>query len=76
MKKLKVNLYASNHFIKRIKVPKGTNVFNETYVIRVWFKKYIFGSNCIKIVVKPERLLKNNENEIHVSVKYEQGVEL
>ena len=73
---MKVNLYASNHFIKQIKVPKGTNVFNEVYVIRVWFKKYIFGSNLVKIVVRPDKLLKNDENEIHVTVKYEQGVEV
>ena len=73
---MKVNLYASNHHIKTIKVPKGTNVFNEVYVIRVWFKKYIFGSNFVKIVVRPDKLLKNDENEIHVTVKFEQGVEL
>lgn len=76
MKKLKVNMYASNHFIKQIKVPLGTNVFENIYVIRVWFKKYIFGSNYVKVVVRPEKLLKNNDKEIHVSVKYESGVEL
>lgn len=69
-------MYASNVCIKKIKVPFGTNIFNETYVINVWFKKYVFGSNHVKIVVRPKLMKKNLDKEVHVEIEYERGTEV
>lgn len=75
-KKLKVYLYAYNQCIKKIKVIQGENIFENTYVIRVIGKKHLFGSNFVKILVRPNRMLKNIEGEIHATFDYERGIEV
>lgn len=70
---MKVYMYANGHLIKKIKVPRGENVFENVYIIKVIGKRYIFGSNFIQIAVRPIMLIKNIEGEIHVSIKYEEG---
>ena len=73
-KKIKVYMYASNICIKKIKVYPGEDIFNNSYIINVWNKKFIFGSRHVKIVVKPTLLKKNYKNEVHVEIQYEGGV--
>lgn len=75
-KKIKVYLYANSQCIKKIRVYEGENIFDNSYVINVLFKKHLFGTNLTKIVVKPVRMLKNTRNEVHVIIDYERGVEL
>lgn len=73
---IKVYMYASSHCIKMIKVPKGINIFEETFIIRVLFKKYIFGSWNVKIAVRPSKMIKNIEGEIHTTIEYEKGIDI
>ena len=74
----KVYMYVNNQYIKRIKMKNVEQLFNTSYVINVWFKKYIFGTNYTKLVVKPTLLKKTIEDkkQIHVEIDFEKGVEL
>lgn len=74
----KIYMYANNLYIKKIKVKNVEQLFNTSYVINVWFKKYIFGTNFTKLVVKPKLLKKTIENkkQIHVEIDFERGVEV
>lgn len=75
--KLKVYMYANGHLVKVIKVPMGEDIYANTYIIRCIGKKYIFGSNCVQMVVKPVRMLKNEKiGEIHTTIELENGVEI
>lgn len=69
-------LYASNICIKKLKVKNDKKVLERPYVINVWFKKFIFGKNFVKIIVRPKALIHSDSKSIHVSVVYEKGVEL
>lgn len=74
----KIYMYANNQYIKRIKLKNVENLFSSSYVINVWFKKYIFGTNYTKLVVKPKLLKKTIEDkkQIHVEIDFERGVEV
>ena len=79
--KWKIYLYANNHFIKKIKLAEIDDeldaVFNNVFVVRVLFKKYILGSNNALIIVKPVKLkyTNNDKKELHVETKLYEGVE-
>ena len=74
----KVYLYINNQYIKKIRLKDVSQLFNTSYVINVWFKKYIFGTNYTKLIVKPKLLKKTIENkqQIHVEIELERGVEV
>lgn len=74
----KIYMYVNNQYIKTIKLKDVSQLFNTSYVINVWFKKYIFGTNYTKLVVKPKLLKKTIEDkkQIHVEIDFEKGVEL
>ena len=74
----KIYMYVNNQYIKRIKLKNVENLFSSSYVINVWFKKYIFGTNYTKLVVKPKLLKKTIEDkkQIHVEIDFERGVEV
>ena len=74
----KVYMYANNQYIKKIRLRDVSHLFLTSYVINIWFKKYIFGTNYTKLVVKPKLLKKTIEDkrEIHVEVDFERGVEV
>lgn len=74
--KIKLYLYANNQCIKMIRITQGENVFDNSYIITVIGKKHIFGNNIVKIIVKPVRMLKNIDGEIHATIDYERGIEL
>lgn len=76
--KWKLYLYASNQCIKKIYVDENEKPFEKFYVITVYFKKHILGSNVAKIVVKPA-LLKYTDNankSIHIEAELFKGVEV
>lgn len=75
-KTIKLYLYANNQCIKRIKVLEGENIFENNYIINVIGKKHIFGTNYVKIIVRPVKMLKNIKGEIHATIDYERGIEL
>lgn len=74
----KIYMYVNNQYIKKIKLKNVENLFSSSYVINVWFKKYIFGTNYTKLVVKPKLLKKTIEDkkQIHVEIDFERGVEV
>ncbi len=74
----KIYMYVNNQYIKTIRLKNVEQLFNSSYVINVWFKKYIFGTNFTKLVVKPKLLKKTIENkkQIHVEIDFERGVEV
>lgn len=74
----KIYMYVNNQYIKKIKLNDVSQLFNSSYVINVWFKKYIFGTSYTKLVVKPKLLKKTIEEkkQIHVEIDFERGVEV
>lgn len=74
----KIYMYVNNQYIKKIRLKNVENLFSSSYVINVWFKKYIFGTNYTKLVVKPKLLKKTIEDkkQIHVEIDFERGVEV
>lgn len=74
----KIYMYVNNQYIKKIRLKDVSQLFSSSYVINVWFKKYIFGTNYTKLVVKPKFLKKTIEakKEIHVEIDFERGVEV
>lgn len=74
----KIYMYVNNQYIKKIKLKDVSQLFNTSYVINIWFKKYIFGTNFTKAIVKPKLLKKTIESkkEIHVEIDFERGVEV
>lgn len=73
-----IYMYANNQYIKKIRLRDVSQLFNTSYVINVWFKKYIFGTNYTKLVVKPKLLKKTIEDkkQIYVEIEFERGVEI
>ena len=78
MKKWKIYMYANNRYIKKIRLDNVEQLFNTSYVINIYFKKYIFGTNFTKAIVKPKLLKKTIEEkkQIHVEIDFEGGVEV
>lgn len=74
----KIYMYVNDRYIKKIKLKNVEKLFNSSYVINVYFKKYIFGTNYTKLVVKPKLLKKTIEDkkQIHVEIDFERGVEV
>ena len=74
----KIYMYVNNQYIKKIRLKDVSQLFNSSYVINIWFKKYIFGTIYTKAVVKPKLLKKTIESkkEIHVEIDFERGVEV
>lgn len=79
-KKWNLNLYYDGVKIKKIKVFKNEleDLKNNTYEIKVFFKKQLFKSNIVEIIVSPVVLLYTNENkkEVCVGVIIETGQKL
>lgn len=73
-----IYMYVNNQYIKKIKLKNVEHLFSSSYVINVWFKKYIFGTNYTKLVVRPKLLKKTIEEkkQIHVEIDFERGVEV
>lgn len=73
-----IYMYANNQYIKKIRLRDISQLFSTSYVINVWFKKYIFGTNYTKLVVKPKLLKKTIEDkkQIYVEIEFERGVEI
>lgn len=79
-KKWNLNLYYDGVKIKKIKVYKNEleDLKNKSYEIKVFFKKQLFKSNIVEIIVSPVVLLYTNEDkkEVCVGVVIETGQKL
>ena len=60
-KKWKLYLYYNGVLIKKIKIDENEAPAQNSYAIRVFFKKKLFGNLIAGVVVRPIRLLKNDE---------------
>lgn len=62
-KNWKLYLYYNGVLIKKIRINENEAPAENSYAIRVWFKKSLFKNNVASVVVRPRRLLKNDEKE-------------
>ena len=88
MKKLKVKqlkskkwtlyLYYMGVLVKKVKINQDEAPSENSYVINVYFKKKLFGTNKAGIIVKPIRLLKNDEinKKTYWGTTLETGIEI
>ena len=60
-KKWTLYLYYMGVLVKKVKISQDEAPSENSYVINVYFKKKLFGTNKAGIIVKPIRLLKNDE---------------
>ena len=77
-RKWKLHLYYNGILIKTLKVSEYEQIYKETYAIKVFGKKFLFGGSVASVVVKPVVLLKTDEtnHRIHCGVVLVQGVSL
>lgn len=79
-KKWKLDLYYYGIKIKTLRVYRDEfeDIKNKTYRIKVYFKKQIFKSNLVEIIVNPTVVLYTNEKEkrVCVGVVLEEGTRL
>lgn len=54
-------LYYNGILIKKLKIDENEAPAENVYPVTVYFKKKIFGSNKAGVIVKPIRILKNDE---------------
>lgn len=60
-KKWELYLYYNGVLIKKLRIDENEAPAQNSYAIRVFFKKKLFGNLIAGVVVRPIRLLKNDE---------------
>ena len=77
-RKWKLYMYYNGVHIKTIKIKENTAPTELTIPITVWFRKQLFANNKVGIIVRPVRIIKNDEdkNKTYWEVILEQGVEV
>lgn len=76
--KWKLYLFYNGILIKKIKIEDNEAPADNVYFITVIGKKSVFGSNLVKIAVRPKVLLDNNEKDkkTYWGVVFEKGVNI
>ena len=77
-KKWTLYLYYSGILIKKLKIQEQEAPGDNSYAVNVYFKKKLFGSNIAGVIVRPIRLLKNDEKnkKTYWGVTFETGIEI
>lgn len=77
-KKWKLYLYYNGVLIKKIRISEDEAPAQNSYAIRVFFKKQLFKNVIAGVVVKPIRLLKNDEKnrKTYWGTTLETGIEV
>lgn len=77
-RKWKLCMYYNSIHIKTIKIRENTAPTELTIPINVWFKKQLFANNKVGIIVRPVKIIKNDEKKkrTYWEVILEQGVEI
>ena len=77
-KKWTLYLYYSGILIKKLKIEEQEAPGDNSYAVNVYFKKKLFGSNVAGVIVRPIRLLKNDEKnkKTYWGVTFETGIEI
>lgn len=76
--KWKLYLYLNNVCIKKMYIDEEFAPMNQIYVLNVYFKKFLLGSNMIKTIVRSTKLkyTDNEKKEVHIEVKIFEGVDV
>lgn len=71
-------LYYNGILIKKLKINENEEPTKTDYIINVWFKKQLFKSNKVNIIVRPVVLLHNNEDKkkTYWGVVLEEGIKI
>ena len=77
-KKWTLYLYYNGILIKKIKIDENEAPAENSYVVTTLFKKKLFGSNIAGVIVRPIRLLKNDEKrrKTYWGTTLETGIEI
>ena len=77
-KKWRLYLYYNGILVKKVRIHEAEAPSHNSYVVRIWGKKNIFGSNIATVILRPVELLKNDEKNLktHWGAIYERGVEI
>lgn len=73
----KLYLYYNGILIKKIRIKEDEAPSENSYVVKVYGKKHIFGSNNVTVILRPVELLKTDERkkETHWGAIHERGVD-
>lgn len=71
-------LYYNGILIKKLKINENEAPTKNTYVINVWFRKQLFASNKVNIIVRPKYIIKNDDKhkKTYWEVVFEKGIEI
>lgn len=74
----KLYMYYHGIHIKTIKIDENTAPSKIVKPINVYFKKQLFANNKVGIIVRPTKIIKNDEKhkKTYWEIKLEQGVEI
>lgn len=77
-KNWKLYLYYNGILVKKVRIYESEAPAHNSYVVRVWGKKHLFGSNVATVILRPVELLKNDEKnqKTHWGTIHERGVEI
>ena len=77
-KNWKLYLYYNGILVKKIRIYEQESPVQNSYVVRIWGKKYMFGSHIATVILRPTELLKNDEKhrKTHWGTIFERGVEI
>lgn len=77
-KKWKLYLYYNGVLIKKLRISEDEAPAQKSYAIRVYFKKQLFKNVIAGVVVRPIRLLKNDEKhrKTYWGTTLETGIEV
>lgn len=77
-KKWTMYLYYNGVLIKKLKIDENEAPHENDYVINVWFKKQLFRSNKVGLIVRPKVLLLNDEEhkKTYWGVILEEGIQM
>lgn len=81
-RKWKLYLYLNGVCIKKLKINMNKlpnlNINENVFVFNVFFKKQIYGSNLVKIIVRPTKVIYTNakKKETHWEFIYEKGTDI
>ena len=77
-KKWKLYLYYNGVLIKKLRISEDEAPAQNSYAIRVYFKKQLFKNVIAGVVVRPIRLLKNDEEhrKTYWGTTLETGIEV
>lgn len=77
-KKWKIYIYLNNQCVKRIKVNETFKPMEEFYIITIYGKKHILGTNKAKVVLRYDKLkyTDNDKKSTHIETKLFEGVDI